>query len=233
MTGPQQQEPAYQQEAKEPVVFSIVRSSKCSECGDDLYPGNFLTMEKGKPLCLECADLDHLVYLPRGDTALTRRARKHSSLSVVVVRFSRTRKRYERQGVLVEEAALRQAEEQCAADVDVREVRRAVQQERRVEQDQDLQVRASEAIRALFPNCPADEARQIAAHTMQRGSGRVGRTASGRALDEAALTAAAIAAIRHRHTNYDELLMEGVERFDARHAIRHQVDQILAKWRAS
>ncbi len=67
-------------------------------------------MEGERPLCLTCADLDHLVYLPRGDTALTRRARKHSALSAVVVRFSRARKRYERQGVLVEESALEQAE---------------------------------------------------------------------------------------------------------------------------
>jgi hypothetical protein len=37
----------------------------------------------------------------------------------------------------------------------------------------------------------------------------VGRTAAGRALDERAITAAAIAAIRHTHTRYDELLMSG------------------------
>jgi hypothetical protein len=34
----------------------------------------------------------------------------------VVVRFSRARKRYERQGILVEEAALEQAEAQCLDD---------------------------------------------------------------------------------------------------------------------
>jgi len=65
---------------------------------------------------MSCADLDHLVFLARGDAALTLRARKHSGLSAVVVRFSRARKRYERQGVLVEEAALDQAEAECLAD---------------------------------------------------------------------------------------------------------------------
>ncbi len=70
-------------------------------------------MEKDRPLCLARADLDHLVFLPRGNTALTRRARKYSTLSPVVVRFSRSRKRYERQGVLVEEQALGQAEHEC------------------------------------------------------------------------------------------------------------------------
>jgi hypothetical protein len=102
-------------------VFSIVRESTCAECGAELWKGSFLRMEKERPLCMACADLDHLMFLPSGDTALTRRARKHSTLDAVVVRFSRTRGRYERQGVLVEEAALEQAERECLADADVRE----------------------------------------------------------------------------------------------------------------
>src|SRR6202047_3391035 len=96
--------------AKDLVVFDILRESKCAECLHELWKGDFLFMDGRRPLCLRCADLDHLVYLPRGDTALTRRARKHSALSAVVVRFSRSRGRYERQGVLIEEAALDQAE---------------------------------------------------------------------------------------------------------------------------
>ena len=88
------------------VVFSILKPSACAECGVELWKGSFLRMEKEKPLCLECADLDHLVFLPRGDVALTRRSRKYSVLSAVVVRFSRSRKRYERQGLLVESGAL-------------------------------------------------------------------------------------------------------------------------------
>src|SRR5205823_643406 len=56
--------------------------------------------------CLTCAELDHLVCVPAGDAALTRHARAASRLWAVVVRFSRSRRRYERQGVLVEEHAL-------------------------------------------------------------------------------------------------------------------------------
>ena len=52
------------------VVFSIVKPSVCSECGSELTKGSFLKMEKENPLCLECADLDHLVYLQKGDVAL-------------------------------------------------------------------------------------------------------------------------------------------------------------------
>ncbi len=60
---------------------------------------------------MPCADLEHLVFLPAGDATLTRRAKDASDLSAVVVRFSRARRRYERQGIVVEEAALEQAEE--------------------------------------------------------------------------------------------------------------------------
>ena len=89
------------------VVVSPVREWTCSACGGT---GDLLIMEQPGPLCLACAEMDHLVYLPAGDAALTRRAKAASRLSAVVVRFSRARKRYERQGVLVEEDALADAE---------------------------------------------------------------------------------------------------------------------------
>jgi hypothetical protein len=73
----------------------------------------------------------------------------------------------------------------------------------------------------------------IAAHTSVRGSGRVGRTAAGRALDEEALRGAVIAAIRHRHTPYDRLLMQGWDRMDARDAVRDDIDRVLDQWRQS
>jgi hypothetical protein len=224
--------PADQQssEAKDLIVFDILRESKCADCGHELLGGDFLFMEGERPLCLGCADLDHLVYLPRGDTALTRRARKHSSLSAVVVRFSRARKRYERQGVLVEEAALERAETECSADADERNARRERAEIRRDKQDQILTARMAEAIRQMFPGCPPEEARAIAAHTSVRGSGRVGRTAAGRGLEGEALQAAVIAAIRHRHTKYDRLLMKGFGRMDARDVVRDDIDRVLESW---
>jgi len=69
---------------------------------------------------LFCADLAHLEYLPSGNTALTRRATKHSPLRAVVVQWARARKRYERQGILVTVEALCRAEEECLADEDRR-----------------------------------------------------------------------------------------------------------------
>jgi len=203
-------------EAKDLVVFDILRESKCADCGKELLGGDFLFMEGERPLCLICADLDHLVYLPRGDTALTRRARKHSALSAVVVRFSRARKRYERQGVLVEESALEQAEAECSADADQRNVRRERAEIYRDKQDQVLAMRMAESIRQMFPGCPPEEA---------------GRTASGRALEEEALRAAVVASIRHRHTKYDRLLMKGLGRMDARDTVRDDIDRVLESWR--
>src|SRR3954447_11122596 len=84
-------------------VFISNRESTCSECGENLGPKAWITLvgEKGA-LCLACADLDHLLFLPSGDAALTRRARKYSVLTAVVLKWSRARKRYERQGLLVE-----------------------------------------------------------------------------------------------------------------------------------
>jgi hypothetical protein len=218
-------------ETKELVVFDILRESKCAECLHELPKGAFLFMEGRRPLCLTCADLDHLVYLPRGDTALTRRARKHSTLSAVVVRFSRSRGRYERQGVLIEEAALDRAEQECLADSDKRSANRERSRLRVAEQDQEFAQSMSAEILKLFPGCPPDEARAIAAHTSVRGSGRVGRTAAGRALEEEAVRCAVIAAVRHRHTGYDRLLMRGYDRREARNVIREALDRALESWR--
>ena len=230
---PETTDPQSSSEAKELVVFDILRESKCADCGKTLPGGDFLFLEGGRPLCLSCADLDHLVYLPRGDTALTRRARKHSSLSAVVVRFSRSRKRYERQGVLVEQSALDRAEQECTADAEKRSVQRERADVYRDKQDQILAMRMAESIRQMFPGCPLEEARAIARHTSVRGSGRVGRTSAGRALEEEALRAAVIAAVRHRHTKYDRLLMNGVGRMEARDSVRDKIDDVLERWRGA
>jgi hypothetical protein len=215
---------------KELVVFSTLRDSECGECHKELGKGSFLTLENGAALCLDCADLGHLIFLPSGDAALTRRAGKYSALRSVVVRFSRTRGRYERQGLLVEPAALEQAEEECLADEEVRVRRRERDAERRGSEDARLVDRMTERILALYPGCPAKEARAIAQHTAVRGSGRVGRTEAGRSLEDEALRLAVIAAIRHKHTNYDELLMKGVERLDARERVRAQIEEVLQQW---
>lgn len=210
------------------VVVAPLKDWTCAGCGGT---GGLLLMEDDAPLCLACADLDHLAYLPAGDATLTRRARKASRLSAVVVRFSRSRKRYERQGVLVEEQALAEAEASCLADEDARARRRARDEERRHDADRQLAERLAEEIRRLFPGCPPERADAIAAHTAARGSGRIGRTAAGHRLDEHAVELAVVSSVRHRDTDYDAALMAGVPRSEARRAVRGDVEAVLDRWR--
>jgi hypothetical protein len=181
---------------------------------------------------MTCAELDHLVFLPAGDAALTRRAKRASRLSAVVVRFSRARRRYERQGVLVEEPALEQAEAECLADAALRARRRERDAVRRQDQDVELQSRMAAKIASMFPRCPRERAEQIARHAAARGSGRVGRSAGGRKLEDWALELAVTASIRHRDTTYDELLMAGMDhRNEARQLVRGKVEQVIDAWR--
>ena len=204
-----------------------VKDWVCARCTGS---GDLLTMDDAGPLCMTCADLDHLVFLGAGDAALTRRAKKASGLSAVVVRWSRSRKRYERQGILVEEAALEQAEQECLADEDARMRRRERGRERRADEDVELQARMAAEIARLFPRCPPGRAEAIARHAALRGSGRVGRSAAGRALDEQAITLAVVASVRHQDTDYDSLLMSGVSRDVARDRIRPNIAHVLASW---
>ena len=89
------------------VVILPLKDWVCTGCSGT---GNFLIMDGPGPFCLTCAGLDHLVFLPAGDAGLTRRATKASPLTAVVMRFATNRKRYERQGILVEPSALEQAQ---------------------------------------------------------------------------------------------------------------------------
>jgi hypothetical protein len=88
-------------------------------------------------------------------------------------------------------------------------------------------------IRRLFPGCPANRIEAIARHAAQRGSGRVGRTAAGRALGRDARELAVLASVRHQDTGYDALLMSGVDRATARDRVRDDVDAVLDPWRDS
>ena len=101
---------------------------------------------------------------------------------------------------------------------------------RRARIDEEFQARLAEEISRLFPGCPAGRAAAIAAHTGQRGSGRVGRSAAGRALDENAVTLAVVASVRHQDTDYDSLLMAGQFRDDARERVQPAIDRVLAAW---
>jgi len=221
------------------AVFISRRDSTCDECKKPLGRSAWITLVgeqsegERKAVCLACADLDHLDFLPSGDTALTRQAKKYSPLSAVVLQWSRSRKRYEGQGLLVALEALDQAEPECLADADARERRRERAAVSREGEDQRFIEKFAARLKELYPGMPKGREVVIAAHACQKYSGRVGRPASAKDLDEQTVRLAAAAHIRHAETSYDSLLMQGIDRSEARIMIRRDVEAILDAWAQS
>jgi hypothetical protein len=210
------------------VVLEARDEFECEECGEH---DRFLMMESHAAICMSCADLDHLVFLKAGNATLSRRARKESGLAAIVVRpDARQRNRIWRLGILVEPDALERAERQCFDDEEIRARRRVKDAERRELLDEKFMGRFTIEIRLLFPKIPAERAEAIARHAALRGSGRVGRSAAGRALDERAVRHAVVASVRHLDTDYDALLMKGVPRQEARDRIWQRIDEVLTGW---
>jgi hypothetical protein len=185
-------------------------------------------MEQNDRRRLRCADLDSLIFFERGD-ALCRQPSVWT-LCAVVVRFSRSRKRYERQGVLVEEQALARAERECLSDAEARRLARERAAERRQAHDAEYLATFAKRVGDLFPGCPGAEQRAIAEHACQKYSGRIGRSAEAMELDASAVDLAVRAHVRHVHTGYDELLTRGVAREDARARVAASVAECLDAW---
>jgi hypothetical protein len=87
------------------VVQPLNTDWACHRCGGT---GDLL-MENRGPSCLRCIGLDDLEYLSAGNALFTQRVKAKSTRYAVVVRFSRSRRRYERRGLLVEPQALADA----------------------------------------------------------------------------------------------------------------------------
>ncbi len=219
-----------QPDQREPVVFIVRRDTQCAECGEELRHGSAITLRDGKALCAECAELDHMDFLPRGNAALTRRARKHSRVSIAVVEWSRTRKQYERQGFLVEPGAIERAEEECLADAEARERKRKRRAEQAAEFDAGYVTEFARHIRERYPGCPEEETQQIAEHACRKYSRRVGRSAAAKRFAPETIALAVRAHIRHAHTRYDELLFDGLPRDEARRRVAEGVDEVSRRW---
>jgi hypothetical protein len=95
-------------QAPELVVIQPLNDDwTCHRCG---ATGDLLVMEGPGPVCLKCVGLDDLIFLSAGNALLTRRVKARSAKHAVVVRFSKSRRRYERQGLLVEPQVLADVE---------------------------------------------------------------------------------------------------------------------------
>ena len=216
------------------VWISHRGDERCAGCGAELFRGSFIQIARETGIrCIRCAGLADLVFLPSGDPALTRRAVAASSRSAIVVKFSRTRKRNERQGVLVEEAAIATAQHQNAEDAARREAARDRRRIRDEAADREYIAHFAGRILEFYPGCPREEAHTIAQHACQKHSGRIGRTSAAKEFAERAITLAVRAHIRHVHTDYEKLLTEGLEPAEARPEIAHQVAEVLFRWRQS
>jgi hypothetical protein len=212
------------------IVFILRRETQCNRCHSELCRGDFICLAGGEAMCLKCAGLEHLEYLPSGDTAVTRRATKYSSLHVVVMKKSAARKRSERQGILVEAEAIRRAEVESASDAEKRTEQQEKAAKRRQKEDQAYIATFAKAIAQQFPGCPKDDAQAIAFHACQKYSGRVGRSAAAKQLDPAAIRLAVIAYIRHKYTKYDKLLARYDDRQLARSEVQPKIENVLCKW---
>jgi len=213
------------------AVFYTDRDVKCCKCNRDVEKHSLIFNEPVKgAVCLSCAGLNELVILPSGNTALTVRSRKYSKISAVILRYNKSRKRFERQGVLVEEKALEQAKLDCEADAGKREIQRGKSAVRREKFDREYKDRFAARIRELFPYCPVQVEFEIAKHACEKYSGRVGRSAEAKTLNDQYVRLAVIAHIRHTETNYDDLLSSMFDKKSARKLIRDKVDEILTLW---
>lgn len=96
----------HEEGAREPLVFVPQRESRCDKCQKELPRGAFIRLHDSRAECMTCAGYEDLLYLPAGDPTMTRRARAASERYAIVMKWSRARERYERQGILVQRDAL-------------------------------------------------------------------------------------------------------------------------------
>lgn len=85
-------------------------------------------------------------------------------------------------------------------------------------------------VRELFPRCPPGREVVIGEYACLNYSGRVGRSAAAKTLNENAIRLAVIAHIRHIETEYDTLLADGYGRYEARAAVEATVNRVIARW---
>jgi len=213
-----------------PEVFAVLHSTMCCECSQVMEKDTLATRTGREMKCFSCSNLEGLTFLPSGDVAVTRAAQKLSKRKAVVLRFNRSKKRFERQGILVSAEAIEAARLQCESDAPQRAKKRASSGERRLKQERTYVEQFSKRVREMYPSAPIGTELLIAEHACELGSGRVGRSSGAKQLSEGFVGLAVIAYVRHKHTIYDRILAEGCPRDLARDKIRDEVEKVLSKW---
>jgi hypothetical protein len=150
-----------------------------------------------------------------------------------VVEWSRSRNRYERQGILAEPEAIDRAAAESEADSEIRAQRREREAERREKLDRKYVAEFAQAIRSQFPRIQPGADIKIAEHACLKYSGRVGRSAAAKSFHPDAVLLAVRAHVRHNYTNYDELLFRFDNRGLAREMVHERIETVLDKWRGT
>ncbi len=87
------------------------------------------------------------------------------------------------------------------------------------------------AIREQFPGCPPGEDTAIAEQAFRKQNGHVEGTPAPGELDAKAVRRAVITYVRHRHTEYDRLLLcEFGDRELARAEVQDRVEEVIREW---
>ncbi|MDH7446477.1 DUF2293 domain-containing protein [Aquimarina sp. 2201CG14-23] len=204
----------------------------CKTCGRRISLGKSFVAESEdhKGTCFGCSPFVGYVMLPPGDAAMTRRSKKHSTLCGVVLAWNQRRKRYERRGQLVEEEAIEKARLECEKDQAARDLKNKKAAIIRAQKDREYIADFAMAIRERYPNCPPKRELDIAIHSCEKHSGRVGRTADAKQFDPKMIDLAVTAHIRHKETNYDAQFGKGKRKKEIRSDIQSDVSAILRKW---
>ncbi len=166
-------------------------------------------------------------FVQRGNAALTREIKAHCE--IVYVAMERTRKFNRVRGLWAPENVIAEAQKVVAASAERREAQREKARVARADRHEEALDELDEALGAMFPSMPLQDAELIVDHAFEVGSGRVGRTT--KLPLEKQLRWATRAYIRHNYTAYDELLANGISRDDARFFVEKQVDEKLDAWR--
>lgn len=212
-------------------VFGASKAVRCNDCKKIFCKKSLIVPYKDKKvLCLKCSGLDNLSLLPSGDVALTRRAKKYSKRYAIVFNGVKRRNRFERLGILVEAKAIIKAKSECSADAGKRKIEREKAAVKREIYDKEYIKIFTLKIRQLYPSMPKGKEIEIAKHACEKYSGRVGRSAKAKELNNDFIKLAVIAHIRHTETKYDQMLDNMMEKTIARKKIYNIVNDVLEKW---
>ncbi|MBS0654165.1 MAG: hypothetical protein JSR46_00160 [Verrucomicrobia bacterium] len=100
----------------EQVVIQTTIDSQCTACEKKLPVKSYLFTEGGKALCLPCANLQTWAFLSSINRRLARFLKRENAKFIPVKKFTRSDKRYQRQGILLDRETLKKAYQELSGE---------------------------------------------------------------------------------------------------------------------